>query len=65
MTYPLNQIISLKRSAGTPKHLKAPKDDDRLLSLDLKPSSKNKKSSVWHVHLVTVPADSLDASDDW
>jgi hypothetical protein len=51
--------------AGTPKDLPAPSDDDQLLQIDLNPSSAHKRSSVWHVQLLTVPGDHLEACDDW
>ncbi|WVR05069.1 hypothetical protein IAU60_002081 [Kwoniella sp. DSM 27419] len=50
--------------AGTPRTLRAPRDDERLMMLSL-PSKKKEKGAVWHVHAIEVDESEVEQIREW
>lgn len=50
--------------AGTPGRLDPPLDDERLLMLALE-EGKNKRSSVWHVHVLETTEEAVNSQINW
>ncbi|ORY32246.1 NUDIX hydrolase domain-like protein [Naematelia encephala] len=51
--------------AGTPNNLPIPNDDQRLITLHLEAAPHQKRSSVWHVHVIHVSEALVDVVTDW